>query len=172
MKNHSGISIILGHKNLGETDKLIFLYSKDLGKIKVIAKGARRITSKFTGHLETLNICKTQIYFGPSNIILTEIETLKTHKKIREDLQKTNCALKLINITNKLIYENQKPEGLHNLLTKTLESINKNENLQTVSTYYIIQLLNKIGVMPDLKKTTPSKIKNIIDEVLRSQTNF
>lgn len=153
MKNHSTTSIILGHKNLGELDKIVFLYNEELGKTKAIAKGARRITSKFVGHLESLNICKTQLYFGPRNIILTEIESTKTFKKIRDNLEKTNCALQIAEITDKLIYENQKVEGLKELFLETMEYIEKKESPQIGAIYYSIKLLDKTGLIPDFKET-------------------
>ncbi len=156
MKNYSGIFIILGHKNMGEADKFVSLYNDELGKIKAIAKGSRKIKSRFIGHLESLNICKAQLYFGPRNTIITEMETLKAFKNIRENLNKTNYALKLAEFTNKLVYENQNIEGLQNLLTETLEHINKNESPQTASLYYIINLLNKTGLIPDFKETKTS----------------
>ncbi len=153
MKNHSTTSIILGHKNFGELDKLVFLYNEELGKIKTIAKGARRITSKFTGHIESLNICKTQLYFGPRNIILTETESVNTFKKIRESLEKTSCALQIAEITDKLIYENQKIEGLNELFLETMNYIENTENPQIGPIYYSIKLLDKTGLIPNFKET-------------------
>ena len=120
MKSQSSTCIIIGHKNLGESDKVIHLYSEEFGKIRVIAKGARKITSKFTGHLETLNICNVLIYFGPKNIILNEINTLKNFKEIREDLEKLKCALIISEVVNQLVYENQKIENLIQLIEENL----------------------------------------------------
>jgi len=71
MKRATTIAIVLGSKNFMESDKIVHLYSEDLGKIRAIAKGARRITSKFVGHLETLNLVTASLYFGPKNTILT-----------------------------------------------------------------------------------------------------
>ncbi|MBI2634808.1 DNA repair protein RecO [Candidatus Peregrinibacteria bacterium] len=107
MKATSINGIILGHKNLGESDKIIHIYSRELGKLRIVAKGARKITSKFTGHLETLNVFMASIYFGPRNIILTEITTERTFKNIRENFERLNSALSIADITNKTVYENQ-----------------------------------------------------------------
>ena len=83
MRNISEKCVILGHKNFNESDKLVFLYSDKFGRIKAIAKGARKITSKFTGHLETLNICFVTLYFGPRNIIITELSQDEENIKIK-----------------------------------------------------------------------------------------
>lgn len=153
MKSQNLTGIILGHKNLGENDKLLFLYTEELGKIKAVAKGARKITSKFTGHLETLNICTFSVYFGPRNTILTEIITLKIFKKIREDLKKLKCGLQIAEITNELIFENQRIEGLADLMGKNLQKLNLSAKPFLITQSYVVKLLNLIGLIPDFKTT-------------------
>jgi len=151
MKNFTTKSIILGNKDLGENGKSIYLYSEDLGKIRVIAKGSKKINSKFTGHLETLNTCITELYFGPKNIILREIKTIKNNKFLRNNYSKLETALKLAEITNKLIYENQIIKGLFPLLEETLFHL-KNTNKEHL-TYiaYTIKFLEKTGQLPNFK---------------------
>jgi DNA repair protein RecO (recombination protein O) len=152
MRNHSSVSVVLGHKNLGEFDKLIFLYNEDFGKLKAIARGARKITSKFTGHLESLNFCKTQFYFSNKNVLITEIETIKSFKEIRDDLDKTNCALQIAKITDRLLYEGQKVENLQSLIFEALDNINKLKTPNLITTYYIVKLLDKVGIVPNFKE--------------------
>lgn len=150
MKNFSTLAIILGHKNFGEADKLIFLYSQELGKIKVIAKGSRRINSKFSGHLETLNIVEALLYFGPKNIILTEINTVKNFSKLAQsDLEKIMYSLQIAEITNKLIYENQNLNNLMELIENTLDHLQNCNKHRLITQSYIIKLLDKIGYIPD-----------------------
>lgn len=149
MKTLSSSAIILGHKNFGESDKIVFLYTEELGKIKTVAKGSRKINSKFTGHLETLNFCKASFYFGPRNIILTEIITLKNFKKIRDNVEKITTALKIAEFTNKVIYENQKVEGVEELISNTLTQLSISNKPQLILHSYIVKLLDKIGLIPD-----------------------
>lgn len=151
MKNFTTKCVILGHKDFGEYHKLIYLYSDELGKIKVIAKGARKITSKFTGHLETLNICTASLYFGPRNIILTEIITTKSFKKIREELSKLNGALRIAELTNKIVYENQTFDDLIQLLEESLKAIIDCDKTALITTSYAIKLLTKAGNVPNYK---------------------
>ncbi|MEK7672950.1 MAG: DNA repair protein RecO [Patescibacteria group bacterium] len=144
--------VILGHKNFAENDKTIFLYTEELGKIKVLAKGSRKMNSKFTGHLETLNFCDAGLYFGPRNIILTEISTIKQFKELYTDLDKLQNALKIAEITNSVIYENQKIDNLHQLLNSTLEQIMISKKPQLAAQSYIIKLLDRSGLIPDFQE--------------------
>lgn len=170
MKTHSSKSIILGHKNFGELDKLIFLYNEELGKIKVIAKGARKITSKFTGHLESLSIAETSLYFGPKNIILTEIDPIKSYKNIRTDYQKLSCALQIAEISNQLIYENQKIEHLIELFEEALHQIDTSNKPQLTAIYYIIKLLDQTGFIPNFKENQSSIKKKYLKFLHYTQT--
>lgn len=156
MKTQTLNCIILGNINLSDKDKMVFLYNEELGKLKTIAKGARSITSKFTGHLETFNFCTANLYFGPKNIILTDISTNKTHFRDRNNLKTISSALQMAEITNKVIYENQQIEGFETLLTQTLQHLETSEKKSLILTAYIIKILDKIGLIPNLKETKVS----------------
>lgn len=161
MRTATVTGIILGHKNFGEFDKLIHLYSQEFGKIKLIAKGARKITSKFTGHLETLNKCRAVIYFGPKNIILTEIITIKNLKRIHNNLEKLINALKIAEITNKIIQDNQQLEQLNELLEETIKQLGISLRNQFITSCYFLKLLNKAGLIPTLKNSLIEQLKTI-----------
>ncbi|MFH1533803.1 MAG: DNA repair protein RecO [Nitrospirota bacterium] len=148
--------IILGHKNFFEKDKLVFLYSDEHGKLTAIAKGARSITSKFTGHLETLNFCIANLYFGPKNIILTDIYTDKSHFKNRKCLSTISHAIRIAEISNKIIYENQQIENLESLISETLKNLKSSGKKSLIFTAYIIKILDKLGVIPDFRETKVS----------------
>lgn len=149
MKSQSVKCIILGHKDLVEYDKFIFLYTEEFGKIKVVAKGARKITSKFTGHLETLNFAIAEIYFGPKNIILKEIITVKNFKKIRDNLERLESALQIAEITNQIIYENQKIENLFELLNDAMINLSISDKPVLIAQNYIIKILNRSGMIQE-----------------------
>jgi DNA repair protein RecO (recombination protein O) len=172
MKSQTLKCVILGHKNLGESDKWVYLYNEELGKIKAVAKGARKITSKFIGHLETLNTCNITLYFGPRNIIVTEISTIDSQKRIRRDLDKLSGALQIAEITSRVLYENQTLENLFRLMEKTLQHLNTSEKPLLIAMAYIVKLLDKMGLLPDLRMHTYSVDKKYIKflEFIRSKT--
>ena len=167
IKSISITGVILGNKNFGDYHKLIFIYTEELGKIKAIAKGARKITSKFTGHLETMNLAKISLYFGPKNIIITEISTLKALKDIRENFEKITQILEIAEITNKMIYEKQSLYKLTELIEQTIEQFKKTRKPRQIKQGYQIKLLDKIGLIPDFKS-----IKTNLDTKYLKFLNF
>lgn len=54
-------AFVLDKENAGEMDSLVYLYTKNLGKVIAKAKSSRKITSKLGGHLEPLNLVKIRL---------------------------------------------------------------------------------------------------------------
>ncbi len=156
MKNLTTNVVILGHKNIGESDKLVFFYSEDLGKTKVIAKGARKLTSKFTGHLETLNFSTISLYFGPKNIILQEIQTKNSYLKNINNFEIIKTAIQIAEITDQILFEEQSLDDLLPLMRSTLKHLSKTQKPSLILTSYLIKLLDKAGHIPDFHSTSLS----------------
>lgn len=153
MRNTVVKCVILGHKNFGEADRFIFLYCDEFGKTKAVAKGARKITSKFMGYLETLNVCFANLYFGPNNIIITEISQDEDSRMIKENLETLSGALQIAEITSQLLPENQPLDNLLKLIEKTLKHLTETKKPELIAIAYIVKLLDKTGLLPDFKTT-------------------
>ena len=67
-------AVVLSRRNFGEADRIITLFTRDHGKITVLAKGVRRPRSKKAGHLEIGSWCKIFVARGKNLDLLTEVE--------------------------------------------------------------------------------------------------
>lgn len=130
------------------------MYSEELGKIKAYAKGGRKILSKFIGHIETLNIAEVSLYFGPQNIIITEISSNETLLKKAEKLETFQSALKIAEIANALLFEEQKYENLISLMRKAIIHLMTSKKPHLIYTAFAIKLMDKLGIVPDFKDST------------------
>lgn len=143
--------IVLKSINLKDTDKMYVLYSKELGKISATAKGIRKITSKRSGALDTLNNSKVKVTFNsksPSKgyMYISEVTTVNTFINLKSNLSKTKDAYYIIELFNKLVEELETNVDLYNLLLDTLKLLNDlNTNNQKVLTYFEINLLKILG---------------------------
>ncbi len=73
----SDLGIIIHQVRFGEADKFVFIFSCHHGLIKVVAKGARRLTSKKSPHLDNLNLIKFQTNRGDIPQYLSQVETIQ-----------------------------------------------------------------------------------------------
>lgn len=143
--------IVLGSKLLRETDKAVFIYTREHGKIRAIAKGALRLSSKFTGTIETLNFCDFNLYQGPKNTIITEIKQEKSFKTLRENLEKATSAIFIAKIANELIAEHVKTSEIFDLIEETLKEIVKSNKTLIITAAFVIKLLNILGLLPNME---------------------
>ena len=86
-------AIVLRHDPLGDTDKILTLYTPYLGKLRAVAKGVRRPTSKLAGHVEPLTRSAMMIARGRNLDIVTQSHTIDSFVSLRDDLVRTTQAI-------------------------------------------------------------------------------
>jgi len=88
MPSYKTKAVILKSYSLGEADKIIKIFSQDIGLINAVAKGARKIKSKFGGRLELFNFIDLEISTGRSLDIISQAEIIKSFRNIPLDFNK------------------------------------------------------------------------------------
>src|SRR5687768_9809563 len=91
-KTYRTEAIVLRRTDFGEADRLLTLFSRELGKIKAIAKGARKPQSRKTGHVELFMRTQFLIAQGRDLDIITQAEMVEGYQALREDLVRTTYA--------------------------------------------------------------------------------
>lgn len=93
--------------NLGEADRFITIFTKNNGKMEVLAKGVRKITSKRSSHIELLNLVRFNAIKSSKNFILTEIELIDSFQSRKTDLKQCEIAFFVCELIDSLC-----PQGL------------------------------------------------------------
>jgi recombinational DNA repair protein (RecF pathway) len=118
--------IILKRRDFGEADRIIIAFTLHRGKVAIIAKGVRRITSRRAGNVELLNRVAMFLYPGKQFLNLTEATSLDTFQKIKEDLTLSTYAYHIIELVDKLTAENQESPILYTNLVEVLKRLENN----------------------------------------------
>lgn len=116
--------IILQQIRVGEADKLFKILTNNNGLIVCIAKGVRRLSSKKSAHLDTLNLIKFQTGRGDSPYYLNQVDSLETFSKLKNDLKKTRTALYLAEVLVQVLPENEADPSLYNLFLRFIHDLN------------------------------------------------
>jgi DNA repair protein RecO (recombination protein O) len=153
--------IILQMYPRGEKDYSVTIFSPLFGKIKSYAKGARRLESKFTGHLDLLNICDFELYNGPHSTLITQCDVIGSFPKFREELSKFYLATESAKMTNRCITENEDHLSSYTLLLETLEAINTFDEEEMIFEAFKIKLCEILGIMPDLYSLNQTEFHNL-----------
>jgi len=136
--------IILKRRNFGEADRILTVFTLQRGKISVLAKGVRRITSRRAGNVELLNRVSMYLYLGKGMPILTEAESLETYPKLKEDLTLSTYAFHIIELVDKLTAENQENRILYQHLVELLNRLSANPR-QILIRAFEAKILSNLG---------------------------
>src|ERR1700722_5976859 len=99
MPTYSVNAINVGSFNLGESDKIVTLFSAERGLIRAVAKGARKPGAKIGGRAELLAVNRLLIANGRTLDIITQAENIETFKGLRNDLTRLSYALYYAELT-------------------------------------------------------------------------
>ena len=136
--------IILKRRDFGEADRILTVFSFHRGKITVLAKGVRRITSRRAGNVELLN--RTQMFLHPGKqfLILTEAVSLDTFQKIKADLTLSTHAYHIIELIDRLTAENQESPILYTNIVEVLKRLERNPR-QILIRAFEVKILSLMG---------------------------
>ncbi|MDP3973644.1 MAG: DNA repair protein RecO [Candidatus Daviesbacteria bacterium] len=118
--------IILKRRNFGEADRILTVFTLQRGKISVLAKGVRRITSRRAGSVELLNRSILYLHVGKGMPILTEAQSLDTYSKLKNDLTLSTYSFHIIELVDKLTAENQENRILYEHLVEVFKRLERN----------------------------------------------
>jgi DNA repair protein RecO (recombination protein O) len=144
-------AVVLRHSDYGEADRLLTLYTRQLGKTRAVAKGARKIASRKAGHIEPFTHVKLQLAQGRDMLILTQADTVDAYQPLREDLILTSHASYVIELLDRFTYQDEtENSAIFNLLTATLGRLASKSDTWLVIRYYEMRLLDHLGFRPQL----------------------
>ena len=149
--SYSGEGIVLGRRNFGEADRILSVFTKNNGRISLIAKGVRRLKSKKRGHIEIFSHIKFQAIDSHGIDIMTEVEIVSDFQKIRLSLKKVSLAYYFMEVVGKITHEGEQNSELFDLLNDTLTSLSSTSNLKDLRMGFILNLLTLMGYWPEDK---------------------
>jgi len=144
-------AVVLRHADWGEADRLLTLYTRERGKVRAIAKGARKVKSRKAGHLEPFTRVTLQLARGRDLLIVTDADTIDAYQPLREDLIKTGYASYLVELLDRFTYEEESENyNIFRLLTESLSRVANEPDPWLAIRYYEVHLLDHLGFRPQL----------------------
>lgn len=149
-------AIVLRHSDWGEADRLVSLFTRERGKVRAVAKGARKVTSRKGGHLEPFTHVKLQVARGRSDLlIVTQADTIDAFLPLRDSLELAGNASYILEIIERFVYEGEGPNPtLFRTLLNTLKRLETEPEPWLPVRYYEMRVLDYLGFRPQLQECT------------------
>lgn len=143
-------AIVLAGQKLGEADTLITFLTLDRGLLKAVAKGARRMKSRFGGAIQPFTYGQAILFerraAGLRNV--NHFDPIHSFQRIRDDLDALTNAAVMVNATRRLFPEEQPAGDAFALLLKALRALEGKEDGDRQVFWYLLALLQTAGYQP------------------------
>ena len=158
---HKTTGIVLRSINLSETDKLVTFMTEKYGKVKCVAKSARKIKSRFAGTLEPMSHIHL-VFFGKENQALYRLnhsDILEPFQSVRDDFNKLYTGIYFNELIDTLVPEMNRESKIYRFLLESLQTLAKEDELETLRRLFEMRLLSLSGYMPQLDHCAVCKTK-------------
>jgi DNA repair protein RecO (recombination protein O) len=144
--------IVLRSVKLGEADKIVTVMTQGAGKVRGVAKGIRKTTSRFGARLEPFTHVSLMMYRGRGSLdTVTQAEIIAAHANIRADLALFAAGETMLEAVDKVAQEHEKNIRLTLLLLSGLRALDALPVDPTaVAECFMLQLLSLSGFHPSL----------------------
>lgn len=141
-------AIVLGARRFSESSKIVTLYTRNVGKMAVIAKGAMRPKNKFGASLQPFSYVSAVIYVkeGRDLQIISSSESVKRFAKISGDLDRMTAGLEIVELVNASVHGEDRNDTLFDATVAALDALNKPEtDPAVVSLWFMSRLASALG---------------------------
>lgn len=145
--------IILKKNDRKDSDQFLTVYTKDFGKVEVLAKAVKKITSKLRGGSELLYLSEIEFIQGKNHKTLTDAILIDKFSNLRRDLRKLQTAFRITDALDQLSSKEEKENKVWDLLTEAFHKLDdKGIKLEpaVIYHYFLWNLLLLLGYEPEL----------------------
>lgn len=143
-------AIILKRSDFGEADRLLTFFTPHRGKLRAVAKGARKPDSRKAGHLELFSHTRLLLARGRNLDIVTQAETVESFLPLREDLLRTTYAYYAAELVDRFAGDEDEDRPLFDLLLALLGWLGQARDLALAARFFELHLLALAGYQPQL----------------------
>lgn len=162
---------ILKKIDRGEADQLLTVYTKDFGKVEILAKAVRKISSKLRAGAEIFYFSDIEFIQGKVYKTLTDAILIERFENLRKDLKRLRIAHKIAGVLDDLVSGQESDDIIWRLLNEAFNNLNKQQSgverykSEILYHYFLWNLLSILGYEPELyncaicrKKIAPEKL--------------
>ncbi len=159
-------AIVLSRFDYGEADRVLTLLTPGGGKLKAIAKGIRRPTSRIGGSLEPFAELELVMARGRTWDVITQVSVGHAWLRMRDSLEGAATAWYLAELTDRSVEERHAAESLYGLLRRGYELLDAGMAPARVARWFEVHLADELGMRPEVDRCVEC------DRVLEADERF
>jgi len=138
----------------GEADRIFTIFTKDFGKLEILGKGIRKISSKLRSGMEIFYLSDIEFIQGKTHKTLTDAILIEKFNNLRNSLKRLAIAYKISEVFDSLVVGQEPDKRLWKLLIEVFGKLNsleiENSKLEILYYYFLWNFLSILGFKPQL----------------------
>jgi DNA repair protein RecO (recombination protein O) len=151
-RRYSTDAIVLSRFDYGEADRILTLITPAGGKLKAIAKGIRRPTSRIGGSLEPFAELTVLLARGRTFDVVTQVTVGHAWLNLRDNLESAATAWYLAELADRSLEERHAAEPVYSLLKRGYELLDAGMAPGRVARWFEMHLADELGVRPEVDR--------------------
>jgi DNA repair protein RecO (recombination protein O) len=148
-----GEAIVLRTYKLGESDLICVLLTRDDGKVRAVAKGVRKTTSRLGARMEVLDHVDVQLARGRSELMtVRQVAPLGTARALREDYDRLAASLSVVEVADLATIEHHPDPEFFEMVRRALVALEQATDPSVASTAFLLKTLAHDGAAPILDR--------------------
>ena len=151
MRTYSASGIVLRRIDLSEKDRILTVYTRELGKLSAVAKGARRPGSKLSGASEPFTYSKMFVAKGKDLDVLTQADIKESFPTVKSDISSIAYAVYMMELVNACVVEREPNAELFDTLLSSMYVLESCTDPEIATRYFELHLLSILGYEPNFE---------------------
>lgn len=143
-------AIVLGRLDYGEADRILVLFTPAMGKLDVIAKGARKTQSRLGPGLDLFSNVTLELARGRELDVVRSVVPIRRFERLRTDLEAYGHASYYAELVRAFTQPREEHSGIYDLLVSTLILMNDGLDVWMLTRHFEMALLGILGYRPEL----------------------
>lgn len=147
---------VLKKTDRGESDRIFIVFTKDFGRLELLAKGERKIASKLRGGLELFYLSEIEFIQGKIFKTLTDAVLAEKFSNIRKNLLKLKISHRISEVLDRLVAGEEPDKEIWNLLNEVFDKLNQvpfsTRDCLSIYHYFFWNLVSILGYQPRLNE--------------------
>jgi DNA repair protein RecO (recombination protein O) len=160
-------AFVLKKKSLLNKDVLISLFTQDLGRLTVFAKGVKKITSRRSPHLQTGNLINVLLNNRNDHYYLQESQLVSGFSELKKEESKVRQLYSFLFVLERLLPEQQKEIKIYNLTKNFFIDLSKYNKKETIILKYLTQVMKLLGYLD--KDVSKAELISLIEEIINEK---
>ncbi|ADU29872.1 DNA repair protein RecO [Evansella cellulosilytica] len=146
--------LVIRTNDYGETNKIVTIFTRENGKIALMARGAKRPKSRFASSAQIF-VYGIFIYQSSTGIgTLSQSDVIDSFRDVRSDLKLTAHGAYIVELIDRLTEDRERNPFLFELLYQTFQFLNEGLDPEILTRIFETKMLHVAGVTPVLTQCT------------------